>query len=86
MMPGDFPDLGRALPADTAEDSQHVNYRAQWARVLFRDGSRRDVQVRARQRDKRGRWVYLLDWHARGDSRGDWFVYEAERMQPLDEA
>lgn len=77
------PDLVRALPGDDLPPGSANGYRAvgKTCEALFGDGNWDDVKLVSWRRDRRGRWVAVLEWHAQGGTWTESYLYDAERMR-----
>lgn len=76
------PALDRALPADIVpgswRDGEHEIREA-----LFGDGEWRTVATLAWMRDRRGRDVAQVEWHADGGTYTEMYVADPERMREV---
>jgi hypothetical protein len=74
------PDLERALPADSVgyTDWEHVG---RLHEALFGDGAWHPVTVKARWRDRRGTAVVQLAWTIGGESYGESYLADPERIR-----
>jgi hypothetical protein len=75
------PALERALPADSpGHDPGYRPDRSPWL-FLFGDGEWRPVSVRAWWRDRHGREVVQVEWHADGGTYGESYLADPEKMR-----
>jgi hypothetical protein len=86
MPPDDFrlrPDLERALPGDILPPGEDDGYRSvnQPCSVMFGDGKWRDVMLLGWRRDRLGRWVAQLQWHAAGGTWTESYVYSPSKLR-----
>ena len=76
------PALERAMPADAAS-STGVELACEPLLVLFGDGKWHLAAVRARRKDRIDRDVIDVEWHAAGDTWGESYVCDPERMREV---
>lgn len=78
------PDLTRALPGDDLPPGEDDGHRSvgELCEVMFGDGGWRDVMLLAWRRDRLGRWVAQLEWHAQGATWTENYIYDPERIRP----
>jgi hypothetical protein len=76
------PDLERALPGDAVRSGDD-GYRPAGAvcEVMFGDGGWRDVTLVSWRRDRLGRWVAQLEWHAQGGTWTESYLYDPQRVR-----
>ena len=74
------PALERALPADSVgyTDWEHVG---RLCEALFGSGQWHPVTVKARWRDRLGRRVVQVEWSIAGDTWGETYVHDPERVR-----
>ena len=77
------PDLTRALPGDGLPPGSDNGYRAvgEVCEAMFGDGNWDDVRLLSWRRDRLGRWVAQLEYHALGSTWTESYVYDAERLR-----
>ena len=75
------PALERALPADAVPGSSVTCSPPDRLLVLFGDGFWHPVSVRARRRDRHGRDVIAVEWHIEGETFGEAYLVNPERVR-----
>jgi len=77
------PALDRALPADSpGRDPGYRGERSPWL-FLFGDHEWHPVTVRARWTDRHGREVVEIEFRAGGDTYGEAYLAEPEKMREI---
>lgn len=72
------------MPGDAVLGGGDDGYRAvrRSCMVMMGDGSWRSVMLLAWRRDRLGRWVALLEWHAEGGTWEEPFLASRDKMRP----
>lgn len=78
------PGLERALPGDAVPPGGDDGHRTvhRLCEVMFGDGEWRPVTLLTWSRDRLGRWVAQLEWHAGGGTWTGSYLYAPEKMRP----
>lgn len=71
------------MPGDVCAPGEDDGYRAagEPCMVLMGDGAWRQVTLLSWRRDRRGRWVAQLEWHAQAATWTESYVHDPERLR-----